>query len=292
MMKQNTDNKVIIKEKGLVRSILGLSESTEIVFSDLGWTSRVYIINSGEIVFKFPRSQKIKEEYEREVLAYKIAHAIKADIFIPEVQWADPNNNYLGYKGVIGKPIESVVSTLTTTEKKKVGSQLGRFLRKFHKQDMENAPLMSPEKEFAEYQHKLELGLSVIKKFFTEIEVARIKAILLNESPKKMGKLGFKKGLCHGDLGYGNIIYGSDGQTGIIDFGDVGYYDTSIDFAGMNDREILDAALESYDGNIPKGKVELRIKIIPVLDLPFFIGKNDQEGIKRTIARIRKITLQ
>jgi aminoglycoside phosphotransferase len=291
-MQQNTDKQTIIKEKAFVRSILDASESTEVVFSDLGLTSRVYLINSGEIVFKFPRNNKIKEEYEREVLAYKIAHDIKADILIPEVQWEHPEKNYLGYKGVVGAPMDSAVSTLTAAEKKKFGSQLGRFLRKFHKHDMENALLMSPEKEFAEYQHKLALGLPDIKKYFTEIEVARIQEYVLKEYPEKMRKLGFTKGLCHGDLGYWNIIYGSDGEVGIIDFGDVGYYDTSIDFAGMSDREILDAALESYEGNIPREKVELRMKIIPVLDLPFFIGRNDQEGIKTTIARIREITLQ
>ena len=43
--------------------------------------------------------------------------------------------------------------------------------------------------------------------------------------------------LCHGDLGLWNIILNKK-QIGIIDFGDVGYYDSSIDFSGIGDLYI------------------------------------------------------
>lgn len=287
---QKTDKQTRAQEESIIRDLLNLNPEIEITFNDIGWTSRVYVINDGETVFKFPRSEKIKEEYRFEIPAYKIAHQI-GGVLIPEVVWEHPNTDYMGYRGIVGKSLDQVVKSLSGDEKTKIGAALGIFLKKLHQQELENAPTMSPEKEFAEYQHKLELGLSDIQKYFTEEEVAAITSLVCEQYPARMTELGFNKGLCHGDLGYWNMVYSSTKQIGIIDFGDVGYYDTSIDFAGMTDKEMLDAALVAYGNTIDREKIELRMKIIPVLDLPFFIGKEDREGIERTVKRIREVSL-
>ncbi len=287
---QQTDEKLIAEEQKLVRNLAGLDDSVQILFSDFGWTSRVYIVNSGEIVFKFPRSEKVKEEYALETLAYKVAHVV-GGVLVPEIRWEHPSNAYLGYKGVVGEPGEKVIASLSVAEKRNIGTQLGTFLKKFHRRDIADAPLISQEKEFAEYRHKLELGLSSIERYFSEDEVARIRCLVLEDYPRKMSQIGFQKGLCHGDLGYWNMICGLGGQIGIIDFGDIGYRDTSIDFAGMNDSAMLNAAIEAYGGDVSEEKIALRMKIIPILDLSFFVGKKDRYGIEKTIARIREIVL-
>ncbi len=290
-MSQQTDQKIIIEEEKFIRGLLNLGENDKFEFNDRGWTSRVYIINSGEFVFKFPREEKVKEEYKLEIPAYKTAYTTRGDVLIPEVQWEHPNMDYMGYRGIKGQPMYKAIKTLGTAEKQKIGSDLGTFLKKFHASHIKNVPLMSQEKQFDEYKYKLELGMPAIKEHLNASEVEQLQQFVFKEYPEKMREFGFKKGLCHGDLGYWNMIYSEDGKVGVIDFGDVGYYDTSIDFAGMNDKEILDSALKAYGGDVIREKIELRMKIIPVIDMPFFVGKEDEKGIKETIERMRKITL-
>lgn len=290
MTAEKDPEETIANEEALIRKLAGLNEHDEIAFSDIGWTSRVYVVNSGEVVFKFPREESVKAEYALEVQAYKIAREI-GGVLIPDVQWQDPDMNYMGYRGIVGKQLDTVLPTLSIEEKRTIGAQLGRFLAQFHQRELPGAPVMTQEKEFAEYEQKLQLALPEIKKHFLADEIGRIQRLVLEEYPRKMRELGFKKGLCHADLGYWNLIYSPGAPIGIIDFGDTGYYDTSVDFAGMNDGEILRAALEAAQEDIAAEKIALRMKIIPVADLPFFAGKKDESGIQRTIDRIRMVTL-
>jgi aminoglycoside phosphotransferase (APT) family kinase protein len=287
-MKKNREESTIAAEKKVIRDLVGLDEETPIVLNQVGWTSRVYLVNSGEIVFKFPRLEKVKEEYQREKPAFKLAHELRSEIRIPEVKWEHPENNYLGYRGIFGQSLDEVISLLTVDEKQRLGSRIGEFFKRFHKSYLPNMPLISVEQESSEHRQKLGSGLSAINKHFAKSEVTQIEKLVLEEYPEEMGRLGFTRGLCHGDLGYWNIVYGRNGEVGIIDFGDVGYYDTSIDFAGMNDEIILDAALGAYGENVSRSKIALRKRIMPILDLPYFIGCNDVERIEKTVARIRK----
>lgn len=275
-------------EKKLIREVVGLGADTQIILNEIGWTSRVYLVNSGEVVFKFPRSEKVKEEYRREIPAFKLAHRLKSEVQIPEVRWEHPNYNYLGYKGIVGSSLDEKILSLTNSEKKRLGSRIGAFLRQLHHSQLPDVPLMSIEQETLHFKQKFSSSLDAISKEFTKSEVDKLKELVCEEFPRLMGRLGFTKGLCHGDLGYWNIVYGSAGEVGIIDFGDVAYYDTSIDFAGMNDEILLDAALHSYGTEVSKEKINLRKKIIPVLDLPFFIESGNDESIEKKIAQIRR----
>ena len=60
---------LILQEKKIVSSLTGV-RLEEIVYNDIGWTSRIYVINQGEIVFKFPRTQEIIREYMKEIQIY------------------------------------------------------------------------------------------------------------------------------------------------------------------------------------------------------------------------------
>lgn len=148
---------------------------------------------------------------------------------------------------------------------------------------------MTLEQEIAEFQEKYRLGLPELKRHFTETEQATIEQMVFDIYPQKVIGLKMEQALCHGDLGYWNIIYGENHQVGIIDFGDLGYYDRSKDFIGVNEQKMLDAALSQYgDNDILREKIGLRQQILPILDLPYFIGKSNQEGIEKTIVRIRE----
>ena len=56
---------------------------------------------------------------------------------------------------------------------------------------------------------------------------------------------------------------------------------------------MLDAVLSQYgDNKTLREKIVLRKQLLPILDLPYFIGKNNQEGIEKTIVRIRETALE
>ena len=65
-----SDIEIITKEKEIVSSLTN-ETFEDIEFVDIGWTSRVYIINRGELVFKFARNNQVVKEYKSEVLVYK-----------------------------------------------------------------------------------------------------------------------------------------------------------------------------------------------------------------------------
>ncbi|PID96910.1 MAG: hypothetical protein CSA84_02135 [Actinomycetales bacterium] len=279
------------REEAIIRDLLQLDDATEIIFNDCGWTSRVYIIRDGEIAFKFPRNESVKEEYRFEVPACKTAHHIRGDVLIPEILWEHPDRDYIGYRGVVGAPLDQVSQSLSKDEKAGIGAALGTFLKQFHQQDLAGAPTISLESESAEHEKTMELSLPTASRHFTHNEVSAIRGLVSKHYPARMAKLGLNKGLCHGDLGYWNMIHSGDRRVGIIDFGDTGYRDVSIDFAGMTDVEVLDAALAAYGSHVEREKIELQMRIIPILDLTFFVGKEDQQGIERTVRRIREVSL-
>lgn len=69
--------------------------------------------------------------------------------------------------------------------------------------------------------------------------------------------------MCHGDLGYWNMVLREDGGIGVIDFGDIGHYDRSKDFIGFEDAEALDEALKVYgDSELLRQKVAIRQKVL------------------------------
>lgn len=289
MQSQHTKQETIIKEKQIIASLLNLPGNETILLNEVGWESRVYIINSGEFVFKFPRSEIVRNAYPQEIAGYRLAGQIQSAIIVPDVRWVHPQNNYFGYEGIVGETLEDQFPNLPEKRKIKICRELGTFLKQLHDLKLEGVPTMTLEQEIAEFQEKYRLGLPELKRHFTETEQATIEQMVFDIYPQKVIGLKMEQALCHGDLGYWNIIYGENHQVGIIDFGDLGYYDRSKDFIGVNEQKMLDAALSQYgDNDILREKIGLRQQILPILDLPYFIGKSNQEGIEKTIVRIRE----
>ncbi len=79
----------------------------------------------------------------------------------------------------------------------------------------------------------------------------------------------------------------------MIDFGDVEYRDPSADFSALGDGAILEAALTAYDASdLLRRRAELRITAFPVLDLPFYVGKQDAAGVSGCVELVRKVVIQ
>jgi hypothetical protein len=78
-------------------------------------------------------------------------------------------------------------------------------------------------------------------------------------------------------------------RLGVVDFGDAGYYDRSKDFVGLEHADLLDAALCVYgDDSVLREKIAARQVALPVIELPFYIGKHDDAGLRRTLTRLRE----
>ena len=277
---------LILQEKKIVSSLTGV-RLEEIVYNDLGWTSRIYVINQGEIVFKFPRTQKIIQEYMKEIQIYYLLNDINIGVGIPQVRWQDSELRYFGYAGIPGATLDICLNELTTDTKVKIGKILGLFLKKLHTLDLKDANTYNIKDEIAEFQEIFRRGENEIQTAFTKKKFLNIKNFVFQEFPEKVLKLGLSKALCHSDLGFWNIIYNPSGNIGIIDFGDVSYCDFSRDFIGLSDPTILESALITYgEDSKLREKIILRMKSLPILELPFFLEKKDRVGFKKTLKRI------
>lgn len=281
------DTETIASEKQLVSHLANV-HIDQIIFNDIGWTSRVYIVSNGRFVVKFPRTDEVKKEYEQEIAVLKLLEQIKATIQVPKIRWTDANNDYLGYEGIIGQAFDQVAPTTDTAIKQTIGHAIGEFLKQLHALNLDNARTMTIQDEIKEFQYKYGLGLAVIKRDFSEEEQTKLETLIYEEMPTELERLGEEMALCHGDLGYWNMILTEAESVGIIDFGDIGYYDKSKDFIGLEGKEALNEALKVYgDNEILRQKIAIRQKVLSILDLPFFIGKKDEKGIVKTVTKIK-----
>jgi len=284
-MKKNSS---IIKKEKLIVSKLSGYDVTEIKLNDSGWSSRVYIVNKGKIVFRFPRRRDTKERYKKEIAAYKLLNDFNLDVMFPKLQWQHPELNYLGYKGIVGNPLSLILSSLTDKEKITIGIQLGKFLKKLHAGKLEGLGNNKFKEDLKNLQDNFESLVSVLGKKLKTEELKKIQNFVYKKYPQKMEKIGFEETLCHGDLGFSNIIYSKKNGLGIIDFEDVSVHDKSIDFSGMTDKIILETAFKEYGASDKtKEKTALRMLIIPLMELSFFIKEKDKNNIKKIIDSIK-----
>jgi aminoglycoside phosphotransferase (APT) family kinase protein len=108
--------------------------------------------------------------------------------------------------------------------------------------------------------------------------------------PAQLMTLGIVPALCHGDFHFSNILYGSDGEVGVIDFGDVCNADHSKDFADFEDQVIFDAVLTAYGSSDNRllEKIQLREDTTRIITLTAQLIKNGEQAAQGTIDKIRK----
>jgi aminoglycoside phosphotransferase (APT) family kinase protein len=284
---QSTSRAIIISEIALVKELFKLDETSQVFLNEIGWTSRVYLINEGEFVVKFPRYDEVKTEYISEVRICRKIHG-KMAMDVPEIVSVGEDYSYVAYRGMKGCTLDQV-KRLTQENKQIIGKNLASFLKVLHAMNMDGLYHETLEKEIGELAHKFHLGKVVLADSLNDEQLQILQSFVETKFPEQLSSLGEKLVLSHGDLGFWNIIYKDDGNVGIIDFGDVGYYDESRDFVGMFDFAVLDSALQKYgDSAILRKKIELRQRVLPILELPYHIGKNNKSAITETIQRIRE----
>jgi aminoglycoside phosphotransferase (APT) family kinase protein len=283
----------IENELKIVKKITNADDS-RIGVSEMGWTSRVYIVDGGKVVFKFPRNAKYREECKQEVAVLKLLKGRQFNLRIPVLNWITEDNSYFGYYGVEGKPLGEIIDGLNKQQKEDVGTQLGDFIKQLHRiRDYGEIKAQTLDEQAKEYQDWFRKDRGLLKDYFSESELKTIDDFFENEVPKNMtgsGELVF----CHGDLDYRNTLINSDNQVGVIDFGDARLYDRSQDFRGMDDEVLRDAMIKAYGGGevISKTAAEATSKMIDVLNMLYSIEQQDFVGINNALKRIRSKILQ
>jgi len=82
--------RVDLHEQAVVCQALGLGDHVDVEYEDDGWDSRVYLVNRGEAVFKFPRSPQAKLQYRREVRVLDALQTIDSPILRTSIHSSRP----------------------------------------------------------------------------------------------------------------------------------------------------------------------------------------------------------
>ena len=157
------DIEIITKEKEIVSSITN-EAFEDIEFVDIGWTSRVYIINRGELVFKFARNNQVVKEYKNEVLAYKYFKKKSFEVKLPIVKFQEANLRYFGYEGIVGETLDKCIDNLSKKEKVIIGQRLSEFLKVLHESNLPNINKFNISYEEKEFFEKFSISEEFLKK--------------------------------------------------------------------------------------------------------------------------------
>jgi aminoglycoside phosphotransferase (APT) family kinase protein len=276
------------KQLEIVKELTDVYDESRIVINELGWTSRVYIINDGEFVFKFLKNKKYQEELEHELNVLKLIKNHVFNVNIPLIAWVGKDNEYIGFRGISGKSMTTeTISELTDEQKRNVGTQIGIFIKTLHAIKYTGK---NPNSENAQIEWLLESYRKkkrILKKYFNEKEIDFIEK-LVTSLPEKSAKYGIEEVFCHGDLGYNNIILSNNLEVGIIDFGDAGKLDKSYDFIGLEDNVMLGAAILAYGGDkVLMEKVAIRRLLLPLMEMLFLIDRKNGIEIAKCANKMR-----
>ena len=284
---QVTPSELRAREVALVRSLAGVRDEDDVQFEDEGWDSRVYVVNRGAIVFKFPRTPEARAAYDGEIAILRVLAGGDGRVVVPTVEWVGPDQSYIGYRGIVGRQLGRVAPSPSLADQRRIGRDLGAFLATLHATDPSGFVAMSVDDEISQFTRKFAASRDAIEPEFTRSEWNRLVAFFSARLPETMRALGSEPCVCHGDLGEYNVVLGDDGRVGVIDFGDVGIVDAAKDFMGL-DGVMLDAALDAYGGSESlRAKVDIRTLALPALDLPFYLGKGDADGVAGCVDRLR-----
>lgn len=278
------------EEVDVVKRLSGVSDEDRIAISETGWTSRVYIVDGGKTVFKFPRNEEYRIECRKEADILELLGRHRFDIGIPVLNWAAPDHSYFGYHGIQGAPLKDVIDALGDAEKEDIGRQLGGFLKQLHSiPGGGGLGSQTLEEQVVEYTKMYLEDRSLLGVYFDEQEMECIDGFFTHDVKECMKGSG-ELVLCHGDLDCNNTLVGAGNRVGVIDFGDAGLYDRSQDFRGIEDRVILTAMMDAYgEGEVLSLEAaEATAKMICILNLPYIIRHRDAAERDECIARIRR----
>lgn len=283
-----SDPTVVESERVTVRGVFGLAPDHPVVLDDQGWDSRVYLVDDGARVCKVARDDLAAAQYRAEIAALRLLDRSSVDtVALPRVSWVDPASRAFAYDGIVGEPLQVASDSLDEARRRSIGTALGLFLARIHTLRLDGVPSHSVADDLATYSHKLTLAAPALAEHLTDDERLRVARFVNDDLTTGLLREPVPLVLAHGDLGPWNLIVTAMG-VGIIDFGDVGYHDPAKDFSGFGDPVITAAAFASYGADAAlRARAALRANALPILDIPFFLGKGDRAGVLACVAAIR-----
>ena len=283
-------------ELQLAREVFNLAQNEFLTVNDVGWTSRVYLYRQGERVIKFPRYEAVRQEYANECSLYAYLESCYfASVQLPQLWAIGLNYDYVAYTGIPGETLDLACekNSFDEVQKLSLGRRIGAFLKVFHGLAFEHCAEETPQQEVEVLKQKYRLSLPYLQVHLTDEEILLLTTLVTRAFSEKILQFQYEPVLCHGDLGLWNMVYRQTPagiQLGIIDFGDICYGDAARDFVGLSDPVLRDAALRVYgELSALDERVFYRQQILPILELPYYLGKANQAGIDQTFLRIRKL---
>lgn len=276
--------KSIQEQLEIVYSLIGNSHKIDI--KEDGFMSRGFVIDNGNLIFKFPRNKDV--DYKTEIDNLNLINSLDLGINLQKVVYVSNDNSYLGIKGVLGKSLEEI--KLDKNQKCEVGKQLGEFLKKLHNTKINTEVIYTLKSEIEAWQNRVVFVNDFITKTFSEKEQKTIYKLMFEYMPSRLKELGEILVYSHGDLGDGNIFVDNAGKVGIIDFSESGLLDEAADFMDIDSDEIRQEMLNVYGANNTlREKVEIRMDIRPFIVLKPYLTRNNGQVINELINKIRKI---
>jgi aminoglycoside phosphotransferase len=295
MYSQETDPTIIVAESMLVAEDVAAEGYTadQIAFVDDGWSSRAYLVDNGKIVYKFPRSAEVMAGYEREIAALNLFASQSLPMATQRFRSLDPNGPYFSYYGLVGRQLTALLPEADRSAKYDFGRQIGHFLSRLHALELPSAPVVAVRDEVREYQDKYQLATPMINEYYVPREQKKVAEFFYEEMPDRMTMLGSQSKLSHGDLGLYNVIVDDEDSLGVIDFGNIGYYDQSKDFIDFGDADVLSGALEVYgDSQILREKIAVRTIAMQAIELVYYRSKHDEQGVQHAIDDLRRLLIE
>lgn len=278
---------MVLEEEATFRKIFNLSSKDRVVFDDGGWTSRIYLFDQGRYVIKFPRKESVKTEYYYEAKTYDLLKS-QTILATPRLVELGKNASYLAYEGVQGVNFESY-GKADESLYQKMGWKLGEFLSWLHSQKVENYPEQNLDELQSELVHKFNLVKSVVSNRLSNEQMKKLENFVLDGYVSELSRFIQESVFCHGDLGPWNLVIQEREEIGVIDFGDSGFYDRSVDFSSLNNAAILGACLDSYGSDpVLERAVSLRCLMLPVVELPYYHGKGRMKEFELNLYKIEQ----
>ena len=291
MHSQQAPRYLVDRERQLVADDIGGVDLASVTFSNEGWSSRAYLYNDGEVVYKFPRSEQVSADYHREIATLMLLDRVDCPVATQRFKSHGPNSSF-SYFGLVGTQLSVKLPELGRDQKRAIGSALGRFVGYIQRFELADVPHISALQEVAEYTEKYAIAKPVIASVFSAKDQSTIATFFMEQVPSDAIRLGEDLRLCHGDLGSYNVILDERDAPGVIDFGNVGYYDTSKDFIDLGDRDVLEGALAAYGSDDAlRQKISVRAIALQAIDIVYYMAKKDSDGIRHTTDRLRALLI-
>lgn len=211
----------------------------------------VFIIND-KIVFRFPRTERVKEHLRYEIDSLKFLKG-KVKINIPNYSYVSKNNEFAGYEIIPGKILTPFIfQILSTKNKESVINQLVEFINEFHGIRLSDFSKYKPRQKDDFINVEKRIGNELEEKLFPKLLKKEIETIEnFYEDSKNYLRNIPTSCATHGDLYAYNVVWDdSKSEVGVIDFSDQLIGDPAKDFEVFYDygSEYAEIAYTKYKG--------------------------------------------